>query len=105
MTTVAITGATGFLGSALASRLSADGVRVVRIGRGKDADVQWDPNAGAIDAARLNGVDAVVHLAGENIAQRWTSARKREIRESRVKGNVADRTYPSLHCPSKPKSI
>lgn len=86
MTTVAITGATGFLGSALASALRADGVQVVRIGRGNDADVAWDPNAGTIDTARLSGVDAVVHLAGENIAQRWTSARKRAIRESRVNG-------------------
>ncbi len=104
MTTVAITGATGFLGSALASALSADGVQVVRIGRGKDADVQWDPNAGTIDAARLNGVDAVVHLAGENIAQRWTSARKRAIRESRVKGtSLIAHTLAAL--PTKPRVL
>lgn len=104
MTTVAITGATGFLGSALASTLSADGIRVVRIGRGKDADVRWDPNAGAIDAASLNGVDAVVHLAGENIAQRWTSARKREIRDSRIKGTtLIARTLAAL--PVKPRAL
>lgn len=101
MTTVAITGATGFLGSALASALSADGVRVIRIGRGKDADVRWDPNAGTIDAARLNGVAAVVHLAGENVGHRWTSARKRAIRESRVKGtSLIARTLAAL--PVKP---
>ena len=104
MTTVAITGATGFLGSALASALSADGVQVVRIGRGHDADVGWDPNAGTIDAARLNGVDAVVHLAGENIAQRWTSARKRAIRESRVNGtSLIAHSLAAL--PTKPRVL
>lgn len=104
MTTVAITGATGFLGSALASALRADGVQVVRIGRGNDADVGWDPNAGTIDAARLNGVDAVVHLAGENIAQRWTSARKRAIRESRVNGtSLIAHSLAAL--PTKPRVL
>lgn len=83
---VAITGASGFLGSALARSLSSDGVTVLRIGRGPDADVRWDPDAGQLDASRLAGVDAVVNLAGENIAQRWTSRTKRAIRDSRVNG-------------------
>ncbi len=83
---VAITGASGFLGAALVRSLRADDVSVLRIGRGSDADVRWDPNAGQLDASRLAGVDAVVNLAGENIAQRWTSGTKREIRDSRING-------------------
>lgn len=83
---VAITGASGFLGSALVRSLRGDDVTVLRIGRGPEADVRWDPNAGQLDASRLAGVDAVVNLAGENIAQRWTSHAKRAIRDSRVNG-------------------
>ncbi|MGH7712627.1 MAG: TIGR01777 family oxidoreductase, partial [Gemmatimonadaceae bacterium] len=85
---VAITGASGFLGSALVSALRADGVRVIRIGRGTDADIRWDPKANVLDATRLNAADAVIHLAGENVGHRWTETRKREIRESRVKGTT-----------------
>lgn len=83
---VAITGASGFLGSALARALVSDDNTVIRIGRGPDSDVRWNPNAGQLDTARLSGVDALVNLAGENIAQRWTRRAKREIRESRVNG-------------------
>jgi hypothetical protein len=97
MPTIAITGASGFLGSALGKALEADGVRVIRIGRGRDADVPWDPNAGQLDGTRLRGVDAVVHLAGENIAQRWTDRARRKIRESRVRGTaLIARTLASL---------
>ena len=47
----------------------------------------WSPSAGTVDAAALEGVDAAVHLAGENLAEgRWTDEKKRRIRESRVKG-------------------
>ena len=84
--TIAVTGATGFLGSALVPYLTTAGHRVLRIGRGESADVRWDPSAGRLDGAPLEGIDAVVHLAGESIAQRWTSERKREIRDSRVNG-------------------
>lgn len=104
MPTVAITGASGFLGTALARALRADGVQVLRIGRGSDADVRWDPNEGHVDATRLSSIDAAVHLAGENIAQRWTSARKREIRESRVRGtSLIARTLAAL--PVKPRVL
>ena len=97
MKTIAITGASGFLGSALGKALEADGVRVMRIGRGRDADVPWDPNAGQLEGARLRGVDAVVHLAGENVGKRWTDKTKREIRDSRVQGtSLIARTIAAL---------
>ncbi len=87
---VAITGATGVVGRSLEGFLSVAGHRVTRIVRRPrpgSTDVGWDPSAGRIDAAGLEGVDAVVHLAGESIASlRWTAAKKRAIRESRVAG-------------------
>lgn len=84
-----MTGATGLIGSALTALLVADGHSICRITRGKPGpgDVQWDPTRGRLDAAALDGLDAVVHLAGENVgARRWTAARKQRIRESRVGG-------------------
>ncbi len=96
-TRVAITGASGFIGTALAGALTASGHRVIRIGRGPESDVRWDPGAGTIDAGGLAGVDAVVHLAGATVAQRWTAAARREIRESRVRGTgLIARTCASL---------
>lgn len=85
---VAITGAGGFIGAALVPALVAQGHTVVRIGRGDANDVRWDPMQGPLDekSAALGGVNVVINLAGEPIAQRWTSARKRAIRESRVEG-------------------
>ena len=88
---VAITGASGMIGAALARALAAGGLRVLRIGRrpGAGSDLLWDPAAGRIDAASLEGVDAVVHLAGESIASgRWTRERKLRIRESRTQGTT-----------------
>src|SRR5439155_784518 len=51
-------------------------------------EISWDPAGGHLAAAALHGVDAVVHLAGENIASRWTESRKRRIRESRAGGTA-----------------
>ena len=87
---VAITGSSGFIGTALTSALTDAGHRVRRVVRrapsGTD-EVQWDPEAGTIDAAGLAGVDAVVNLAGEGIAnRRWSDEQKRRIRDSRTKG-------------------
>ena len=82
---VAVTGATGFIGSALVPALRGAGHTVRTIGRGAANDFRWDPAAGTIDAAALDGVDAVVNLAGSNIAVRWTEAAKREIVESRTR--------------------
>lgn len=86
---VAVTGASGLIGSALTSLLRAAGHSVIPLVRRAPAhgEIGWDPEAGRIDAAALEGVDAVVHLAGESIADgRWTSARKRRILESRTRG-------------------
>jgi len=87
---VAITGATGLVGRSLEAFLQVAGhevVRIVRRPRPGSSDVGWDPSAGRLDAAALEGLDAVVHLAGESIAGlRWTAAKKRAIEESRVAG-------------------
>ena len=81
------------MGSALAASLQADGHRVLRFVRGgitEGDEIGWDPEEGRIDAPALEGIDAVVHLAGEGIAtRRWTPQQKRRIRESRSKGTAA----------------
>jgi len=89
---VAVTGSSGLIGAALRRSLEADGhdvVRVVRAG-GRPVDgptIEWDLGAGTIDEAALEGLDAVVHLAGEPIgAKRLDDAQKARIRESRVVG-------------------
>lgn len=88
---IAITGATGFIGEALVRRLQGAGHTVLRIGRGRNGpaapDVTWDA-ATVLDAAALEGVDGVVHLAGESIAQRWSATARRAIRDSRVQGTT-----------------
>src|SRR5687768_6715956 len=85
---VAVTGASGLIGSALVDRLRIEGHEVVRVVRSASDDgVRWDPEAGTIDAGGLAGVDGVVHLAGEGIGEkRWSDEQKRRIRESRTKG-------------------
>ena len=89
---VLVSGASGLVGSALVSFLTTAGHRVTRLVRKVPAEVgegevAWSPAEGRIDRAGLEGFDAVVHLAGENIASgRWTPQRKGRIRDSRVKG-------------------
>jgi uncharacterized protein (TIGR01777 family) len=86
---VLISGASGLIGSALIPELESGGHQITRLTRspGSGSDVGWNPEAGEIDASRLEGHDAVVHLAGESIGEgRWTPEKKRRIRESRTKG-------------------
>ena len=88
---VAVSGSTGLVGSEVVAALSAAGHEVARVVRRAPAPgekaVRWDPEQGEVDAAGLEGLDAVVHLAGENIASgRWNAARKAAIRDSRVNG-------------------
>jgi uncharacterized protein (TIGR01777 family) len=82
---VAVTGGTGRIGTLLVDRLRQRGDEVTVLSRG-GADARWDPNAGPAPADALAGRDAVVHLAGEDIAQRWNDAALRRIRESREVG-------------------
>ena len=87
---VVVSGASGLIGTALRRSLTGDGHRVIALVRRPPRsgdEVQWDPATGTLDPAALEGVDAVVHLAGAGIAdKRWSEARKREILESRTKG-------------------
>ena len=98
---IAITGASGLIGTALSADLRADGHEVRPVTRGAAAGpgaILWDPMAGEIDAAGLEGVDAVVHLAGASIgAKRWSETTKREVRDSRLKGtDLLARTLAAL---------
>jgi NAD dependent epimerase/dehydratase family enzyme len=87
---VLVSGATGFIGSALIPELEGLGHRVVRLSRSKPSaqdTIRWDPVSGVLDPSRLRGLDAVVHLAAENVGDgRWTPAKKRRIMDSRRKG-------------------
>ncbi len=108
---ILVTGATGFVGASLVPSLNADGHEVVRMGRSRSpssadaagaAAVVWDPEAGRIEASALEGIDAAVHLAGETITGRWTSAKKARIRESRVNGTrLLAETLAGLSRPPK----
>jgi uncharacterized protein (TIGR01777 family) len=85
---IVVSGSTGLVGSSLVPFLTSGGHRVTRLVRRapRAGEIQWDPAAGRLDPAELEGVDAVVHLAGENLAARWSAARKQAIRDSRVGG-------------------
>lgn len=103
---VLVTGSHGFIASALIPRLRADGHRVVRLVRGNAEgldDVRWDPDADTIDADRLVGIDAVVHLAGAGIGdKKWTPERKQLVLTSRTRGTgLLARTLAALPDPPK----
>ena len=86
---IAITGASGLVGSALEPALEKRGHDVVKLVRRSprgDHEIRWDPLEGALDVAALHGVGAIVHLAGENIGQRWTTVTRKAILESRTAG-------------------
>lgn len=103
---IAITGASGLVGRALVPFLSTQGHTVYKLVRhpahGPD-EIYWNPDAGEIEAHKLNGLDAVIHLAGENIASgRWTAVQKQKIRDSRVKGTqLLSETLAQLLDPPK----
>ena len=87
---IAVTGASGLIGSALVPALRADGHEVVRLVRRAPSapdEVRWDPAGGTVDRAGLSGVQAGIHLAGAGVGEhRWTDSYKRVIRDSRVDG-------------------
>lgn len=88
---IAVTGASGLVGSALCARLDSEGYEVVRLVRrtAGPREVFWNPSSGILDEGALGGTDAIVHLAGENIAaRRWSPAFKEKIRSSRVEGTA-----------------
>ena len=93
--TVAITGGSGMIGSALTWFLRTGGHSVRWISRRPDVsrgDIGWNPEAGSLEPAALAGVDAVIHLAGASVGERWTAEHKREILRSREVGTrtIAD---------------
>ena len=88
---VAVTGASGLLGTAVVRRLRAEGHQVLRLTRSRPSgpdQVQWDPMAGRLDPDALAKADAVVHLAARNIGDRlrWTATTKRDLLQTRVEG-------------------
>ncbi len=124
---VALTGTTGLIGSALAPALTRAGHGVVRVVRPKpglakrrpavtsgshddDADsvfantITWDPARGTLDPHALDGIDAVVHLSGESLAERWTAERKQRIVSSRVDSTtLLARTIAAM--PTRPRVL
>lgn len=103
--TIAITGATGLVGKRLQAFLSTGGHEVISLVRRKPKDGQnevfWDPETGKIDHQSLEGIGAVVHLAGENVAGgRWNDALKKRILDSRVQGtSLISKTLARLQNP------
>jgi uncharacterized protein (TIGR01777 family) len=97
---IAVSGASGMIGSALVPALRARGHEVLRLVRREPVaadEVGWDPAAGTIDAEALEGTDAALHLSGRNIGQRWSEKVKREVLASRVDtGRLLARTLASL---------
>lgn len=102
---IAITGATGMIGSALVGHLKSEGHTVQKLVRRNTVssdEVSWDPKKGEIDLASLKGVDAVIHLAGANVGdKRWSKSYRAEILNSRLLGtttiaNAVSQLKPSV---------
>lgn len=88
---IAVSGASGLIGSALVPGLESAGHEVLRLVRRTATDpreLEWDPASGTIDSSALAGIDGAVHLSGATIGRRWTKARKAEIRRSRVESTT-----------------
>ena len=101
---IAVTGATGMIGSALVGHLKSEGHTVQKLVRRpvvSSDEISWDPKAGTIDLAALEGVDAIIHLAGANVGdRRWTKRYKAEILNSRLLGTNTIATAVSQLKPS-----
>ena len=105
-----MTGSSGLVGTALLKHLTKEGYSVSTLKRSKVLEANeffWDPSRGEIDKLALKGIDVVVHLAGEPIAQRWSSSAKKSIVNSRVNGTrllaetiAQSQALPSLICAS-----
>ncbi len=101
---ILLSGATGLVGQAWQQSAAHQGHEVLRLRHGQSdnpEDITWNPESGIDAPERLEGLDAVIHLAGENIADgRWTAAKKKRIRDSRVQGTqllaatLAERAQP-----------
>lgn len=104
---VAITGASGLIGSSLSSLLSSLGYNVYKLVRRRSGlnwnEIFWNPDTSELDISALEGMDAVINLAGENIAKkRWSEARKESIKKSRVRGTkLISQCIASLKKPPK----
>jgi uncharacterized protein (TIGR01777 family) len=105
---ILVSGSTGLVGTALIPLLTTGGHEVIRLVRSRSKApskelVHWDPDANYVDAAGLEGLDAIVHLAGESIAEgRWNPLKKARIRDSRVKGTrLLSETLAHLERPPK----
>ena len=103
---ILVSGSHGLVGSALIKSLQGDShevVRLVRYAPHSPSEVEWNPERYSIALARIEGFDSVVHLAGESIAEgRWNEAKKRRIRESRIKGTrLLSETLAELKQPPK----
>ena len=101
---IAITGASGLIGSALSESLVSNGHTVLKVGRSADSDhIRWDPERGKIESEKFEGLDCVVHLAGHNIANgRWSTREKHKILDSRVVGtSLLCRTLGTLKSPPR----
>ena len=105
-----MTGSSGLIGTALLKYLTKEGYKVSLLKRSKvlkDNEFFWEPSRAEIDKLALQGIDVVIHLAGEPIAQRWSTAAKKRIVNSRVNGTLLlaetiarSQTLPSLICAS-----
>src|SRR2546421_6261942 len=103
---ILLTGASGLIGSKLGHSLATEGHEVVKLRRTAGIEepnqASWNPAAGKISLAAAEPLDAVIHLAGETIAQRWTPAGKARIRDSRVNGTrLLSKAGPQLVQPPK----
>jgi uncharacterized protein len=104
---VLISGAGGFIGSALTEKLTSSGHQVVPLTRRQvspeEDAISWNPTEGSIDAGGLEGIDAVVHLAGESMGEhRWTAGQKARMLDSRVRGTyLLAQTVAGLESPPR----